>query len=213
MSDLIVEVDEAMKQERLQKLWQSYGGFFIGLIVALILGTAANAGYQHWKSQKNIAQTDIYVNALIDEQTTAENLAAVSQKIEGKSLKAITQIHAAGLALKEGNAEKAVSLYPAQKDINPALQSLSQIMATTQNTGISAKEKLARLKTLYDQTNNPWRFHAHLEAALVNAHDIKDFKTAQMHLKTIVDAPNIPQTLQKKAQSLKILYALKQSEQ
>ncbi len=212
MTDLIVEVDEAMKQERLQKLWQSYGGFFIGLIAILILGTGANAGYEHLKSQKNIAQTDIYVNAIVDAEPTAENLAATSEKMEKTPLKTITQIHAAGLALKNGNKEQAIALYPAQEQTNPALQSLSQLMAITQNTSTSTEEKLNSLKPLYDDENNPWRFHAYLEAALINAHQLEDYQNARLQLKQIIDASNIPQTLQKKAQSLEILYALKQSQ-
>lgn len=211
MSDLIVEVDEAMKQERLEKLWQSYGGFFIGLLVMLVLGTAANAGYTHWQSQKNIMQTDLYLDALIDEEETSESLQKISDKIESPNLKALTKIHAAGRAINENQNAKAVTLYETDENISPVLNGLASLMSITQNPNVSGAEKAQRLKGLYDDTANPWRYHAHLEAAIINAHENNDFQSARVHLKHIIDAENIPQTLKKKAQSLDILYALKGS--
>ena len=59
MADLFVEVDEALKQERLENIWKKYGGLFISVLIAIILGTAANAGYKYWKKSANIKQTDI----------------------------------------------------------------------------------------------------------------------------------------------------------
>ena len=46
MADIFAEVDEELKQERLEKLWKEYGGIFISCIAAIILGTAANSGYK-----------------------------------------------------------------------------------------------------------------------------------------------------------------------
>lgn len=211
MADLIVEVDEAMKQERLERLWQSYGGFFMGLIAMLILGTAANAGYTHWQERKNIEQTDVYLDALIDNGQTVQNLSDASQKIKNPNIKAIANIHAAGLALKENDAETAVNLYAQNKDINPALQNLATLMAITKNPKLTGQEKLDALKPMYENESNPWHLQADLEAALISAHTKKDYTSARLHLKKIIDEPNIPSTLKKKAQSLDILYALKNS--
>lgn len=212
MSDLIVEVDEAMKQEKLEKLWQNYGGFFMGLLAMLILGTAANAGYDHWKSKKNIAQTDLYLDALIDEEDTSESLQKIGDKIENPDLRAITQIHAAGRALKQGQTEKAIELYPTNEDLPPALKGLSQLMSITKNTQLSTQEKTDKIAPLLKEENNPWRYHAYLEMALISANENNDYISAQQYLKHIIDAENIPQTLKKKAQSLDILYALKGSQ-
>lgn len=209
MADFIVEVDEAMKQERLEKLWQSYGGFFLGLIAMLILGTAANAGYSHWKSQKNIAQTDVYLDALIDENETSEALAVAKNKIENPNLKALAQIHAAGRALDENKDGQAVKLYQIENTSSEILNGLSDLMSVTQNDTLSASEKVERLNQISSNPNNPWRYHALMETALLNAHDLGNIQNARQNLKQIIDAENIPQTLKKKAQSLDILYALK----
>lgn len=208
MNDLIVEVDEAMKQERLEKLWQSYGGFFLGLIAMLILGTAAKAGYDHFKNQKNIIQTDIYLDALIDEHGNSDSLIAAHNKIQSPELKALVKIHAAGKAVQEGKKEDAVKLYNIEPTSSESINGLSLMMQITQSD-MAASEKTSALEPLYLNQKNPWRYHAYLEAAIINAHEKNDYKKARDLLKEIVSAENIPQTLQKKARSLDILYALK----
>ena len=52
MADIFNEVDEAVRRERLEKLWQRYGGYFIALGVLLIAGVGAWRGYDHWQGQK-----------------------------------------------------------------------------------------------------------------------------------------------------------------
>lgn len=209
MSDLLVEVDEALKQERLEKLWQNYGGFFIGVLAMLILGTAGNAGYKHLQNKKNIAQTDIYLEAAINADPTTENLTNAAKKIENTSLKSIAKIYAAGLATQEKDTQTAITLYDQNKNTGSALSGLSTLMVINQNASLSADQKLTALKKIHDDLSNPWKYHAHLESALINANINKDYQTARLHLKEIISATGLPETLQKKAQSLDILYALK----
>jgi hypothetical protein len=47
MSDIFQEVDEIMKQERMEKFWKQNGAWIIAFIVLTILGTAAISGYQY----------------------------------------------------------------------------------------------------------------------------------------------------------------------
>ncbi len=52
MSDIFHEVDEEVRREQLQKLWDQYGPYFIALAVLVVAGVAAWRGYDYWQSKK-----------------------------------------------------------------------------------------------------------------------------------------------------------------
>lgn len=211
MSDLLVEVDEALKQEKLEKIWQQYGGFFIGFLMAIILGTAANAGYHNWKDSKNHAQSALYLDATADPNFAAEDLHKIAPQLHG-GLYYLTELQAAGLAAKQGNTADAVATYErisTDKNANKTFRDLAGYMLVVVSKDMDAKDKLARLNTITNDEQNTWRYQAHLQAALINAVELNDFTEARMHLSHISKGVNIPDSLKQKAKSLDIIYALK----
>jgi hypothetical protein len=52
LADIFNEVDEAVRRERLEKLWQRYGIYFIALGVLIIAAVGGWRGYEHWQTQK-----------------------------------------------------------------------------------------------------------------------------------------------------------------
>ena len=48
MSDILQEVDEALKQDKMAKLWQDYGRYIIAALVLVVLMTAAKSAYEHY---------------------------------------------------------------------------------------------------------------------------------------------------------------------
>ncbi len=212
MADLLVEVDEALKQERLEKLWKQYGGFFLGLIAAIIIGTAANAGYYHYKEKKAHEQTELYLSAVVEDSRTADDLLAVSEKLD-PTLAALAKFQAAGLLAKDDDKTAAINLYASIENDNNAPESIkfaAFYMHTNLSEAMTADEKLARFETILGQKTNPWLFHAHLEAALILANEKQDFTKARTHLDAIMKDTNVIQSIQKKAQSLDVLYKLKE---
>ncbi len=213
MSDLLVEVDEALKQERLEKLWQKYGGFLIGFLVVVILGTAANEGYKSWKVRQNTKQTNIYLDAIEDKQATYETILKEADKITNSGLKDLARLHAAGLAIENNDIKAAIAIY---KDISTNNNSyivatyIAKYMITNLDNSLSAEEKRKRYKALSDDINNPWRFHARFEMALLDAHEFQDYKSARANLSIIMKEETLAQTLKQKAKSLDILYAAKE---
>ncbi len=195
MSNIFVEVDEAMKQERLENLWKRYGGFFIGFLAIIILGTAANAGYTSWKTAKNAAQTDILLN-IIDDTT-------VSQDLTG-SLHEINIISAAGILASQNEADKALSHYSSIAKEDDAIGQLAAYMAANISQDLKVIENIA------SNENDPWRYHATLDAALIEASMNRNYSKARNHISMILSSSNAPKTLIQKAQSLDILYALKE---
>ena len=195
MSNIFVEVDEAMKQERLENLWKRYGGFFIGFLAIIILGTAANAGYSSWKTAKNAAQTDILLN-IIDDTT-------VSQDLTG-GLHGINVISAAGILASQNEADKALPHYSSIAKEGDAVGQLAAYMAANISQDLKVIENIA------SNENDPWRYHAALDAALIEASMNRNYSKARNHISMILSSSNAPKTLIQKAQSLDILYALKE---
>lgn len=212
MSDIFVEVDEALKQEKLENLWQKYGGLLIGAIIAIILGTAANAGYDAWKTNHDTKQTAIYLSAIENENATAADLIKTSEKVEG-GLKTITEINAASAALKDGNKKEAAKLFAQistddQADEN--FRALATYMTIHTSSDMSTEQKLISLEAIANDAENPWNLYAKLDAALILGEHQNDFTKARKLLQEINETEKAPKTLRQKAQSINILYALKE---
>ncbi len=213
MADIFVEVDEALKQEKLELLWKKYGGILIGAIIAIILGTAANAGYKSWKTNHDTKQTDIYLSTFDKTSPTADDILSTTNDLEG-GLKTLTQIKAAGTAYKNGNIEKAAKIYASitsDENADPNLKHLAAYMTAHTSSNLDNELKLVSFQAMAENDENPWNLYAKLDAALLLANEKKDYTAARKYLKEINDNEKAPKTLRQKAQSIDILYALKQS--
>lgn len=81
MSDIFQEVDEEVRRERLQKLWDQYGHFFIAACILVVLAVGAWRGYQWWEAKKAAeasAKFDI-ASQLAEQGKTTEAEAAYAQ--------------------------------------------------------------------------------------------------------------------------------------
>lgn len=211
MADIFIEVDEALKQEKLEKIWQKYGGFFIGFLSMIVLGTAANAGYKSWEMSKNAAQTELLFSVTTKTNYSADDLITLSPNLQA-GLRSVTGIEAAGLYLENGKNEKALRTYKtleADPNTDPTIAQLASYMVISISKDISAEDKITKLEVIISNKDNPWRYHAMMDAALLQANSIHDYKTARSQLNRILASDITPQTLKQKAQSLDILYALK----
>ncbi len=205
MSDLFVEVDEAMKQERLANLWQKYGGFVIGFLVMIVLGTAANEGYISLQASKNQAQTSNFLKVTNDKDNTA--LSELSPE-----LLSLIDIKEAGLIAQEATKAEAQKLYTKISSDENAYKPVNQIAAyIALSEQENTTDKIAAITALVADETHPWRFHAYLDLAVLEATVNNDYTKARGHLKRLIDEAKLPSTLRQKAQSLDILYGLKQT--
>lgn len=212
MADIFIEVDEALKQEKLEKIWQKYGGFFIGFLGVIVLGTAANAGYKSWEMSRNAKQTDLLFSVTSKADYSADDLIALSPNLQA-GLRSITGIEAAGLYLKNGENGKALQTYKTlEADLNtdPTIAQLASYMVISISEDISAEDKITRLDAIISDKANPWRHHAMLDAAVLQA-TVQKFSRARQYLSSILSSNAAPDTLKQKAHSLDILYALKEN--
>lgn len=54
MADIFQEVDEEVRRERLNKLWQRYGHYIIAACLLVVVAVAAWRGYEWWETKKAV---------------------------------------------------------------------------------------------------------------------------------------------------------------
>lgn len=64
MSDIFHEVDEEVRRERLQKLWDRYSIYLIALAILIVAGIGAWRGYEYWVAQKAAAAGSAFEDAV-----------------------------------------------------------------------------------------------------------------------------------------------------
>ena len=65
MVDIFQEVDEEVRRERLQKLWERYGAYAVAAAVAVVLGIGAWRGYDWWQVRKAAQAGSAFESAII----------------------------------------------------------------------------------------------------------------------------------------------------
>ena len=213
MSDLLAEVDEAMRQERIEKFWKENKNAIIAAVVFVILATAAISGYRTWDAKVKTADTQTLTN-LMEQPNFPQNINGEKLDIR-PGLKGIALLTAAGQYIAEDKPEEALVLYKRAAEDSSIPDDLRQaaVLAQTKISGTEVPdEALSALKTVWEDDDSPWRYHARIEAAVILAHAKQDYAAARDHLDIVMTAQALPDSLYAKAKALDHVYALKQDQ-
>ena len=214
-NELINEVEESLRKEQLENAWKEYGPWLIAGAICAVLLTAGVTGFRSWNERVNSKHTTVLMQALDAKDVPAE-LAKISGDL-GAGQKAIARLTAAGALLREKKDSEALEYYKAAADDRgmPGMwRDLARVMAIRLEWSMpdvkdKTQEYLAQLKPIWSKTGNPWGAHAHLQAALIHAHDLTDYNQARTHLAAIMENENVPPSLLERARALDHVYALK----
>ena len=64
MADFLDELQEDIRHERYLNLWKAYGFYVIGVVVLVLVGTAAFIGWQHYQDRLRQGESQAYHQAL-----------------------------------------------------------------------------------------------------------------------------------------------------
>ncbi|MAF68621.1 MAG: hypothetical protein CMH25_04670 [Micavibrio sp.] len=178
MSDMMRDVDESLKKEKLEKLWKEYGPTLIVSAVALVILTGVFSAYEAWQHKKQTSITQDYINALSDPNAYEEVGSFTEDK--GGKLGGLSYLQKAALAKAEDKND-AVALYYKElsesKSATPILRDLGTILYTAQNLTLSAKEMTGldeamtdKLSDIAEDNDNPWQAYAVLFQGLMRKH-------------------------------------------
>ena len=209
-NSLLMEVDEAMRWERMEKIWKDYGNYILGFILFIILATGAVSGYQAWTHHVKIKNTDGVV-ALIQDSSFPDNLTPENLKKTG-SLQSLALIQAAAAQLRADKPADALALLKqtANQTSDIDLRELAvllqvRIAANTQSDDLAALR--APLEAIANRSASSWQAYAALEAAALSASLDNDPAKARALLKPLLAQDNLMPSLRAKAEGMDQLYA------
>jgi len=217
MSDLLREVDDAIRAENMKKLWDEHKSAIITGITALILGTAALSGWKSWELNRNRTQTaDIF--AASQSAKPAEALAVLGREQEGNAA-AISLLNAAALELNAGNKPKALENYTLAQSAKSA-DAIFRDMATLQkinlaldiNAKATADDLLKELSPIAGSKKSPWSGEAQFMTGFIKGEKNKDYAGAVNDLEKLAARIDVAHSLKSRAAALQSVYALKLQE-
>lgn len=216
MSDIFAEVDEVMKQDRLEQIWAEYGNLIIAFIIGVIVLTAVVSGYKSWNDSVKEKQTEI-LSTLVSDADFPMNVDLETLELKG-DVRAIALMGAGAAFLDGEDAQpgKALEMYKAvqgDESVDESYRGLAALMVARLSVETNVEESMAALQAVYDDEKSLWRYHAAIELAVLAAHEGGDLNKARTYLADVAAQEAVlPPGLVMRARSLDHLYALRQDE-
>ena len=207
MGDLFREIDEELRQDRYERLWQAYGKYVMGVGVVIVLSVIGWKAWTHYTISQHQAQSLQFSNAasLLDQGKNAEAAALFANLAERASggYRALSRFHQAALRAESGDIAGAVTLYEGlagDSDLDSTLREAAQIflvMVQLDDPKTDSAAMQAKLEPLI-RPDGAWR-HAARELAGLLALRSGDSNAARGYFRTIGDDLDAPQGMRARA--------------
>ena len=212
MTNLMLEVDEAMRWERIEKFWKAYGNYVITAILIIVIGTAVFEGWRAYQTHVRSVSSEKFLTLLQDEKFP-ENIKGAENEIGGP-VEGVALVMAAGDYLKKDKPKEALELFEraiADSATSKEMRQLATLMrARLISSDAANKEDLVKtLEPIIRDKKSPWRAYALLESAALAANRSGDFEKARGYLKQIIEEENLPQSIYAKAHALDQIYTMR----
>ena len=209
---LFREIDEDLKQERLVRLWTSYGKYLIAGALAIVIGVAVTMGWQKYDLGQRQAQGDQFADAikLIDEDKQNDAINALKSLASRGDIGfgMLARFRAAALNVENNNSDAAIKIYT-ELSTDTALEKIYRELAIVLGALLEidaqkSKTKLIERANELAQSFGPWRHNAQEVQALVALRSNK-IKTAISIFKDLAKASNAPPGVKARANEMLII--------
>lgn len=207
MVDIFQEVDEALKQEKMEKFWSEYKTTIITAIIVLIVSTGATSFYKSWDASRDKTETAALMKAL-ESKDTSQAIEAFAQDTRAGH-RVIAQLSQAALLLEDQKFDEAAAIYEGiarQKSSPDNLRDLASVLAVRFGKD---EGRIDYLKKLAKNPDAAFYWHANLESATFYAHERQDYTQALAHLSVFKDNDAIPAGIKQQADALYAVYSQK----
>lgn len=200
MSDIFQEVDEAVRREKLEKLWKRYGNFVIAAAVVVLLAVGGWRGYQWWDA-KQAAQAGAAFDAAAElaDQGKTEDAEAAFARLAGQGTagyRVLARLRAAAI-VGQRDPKAGVAAYDAianDASVGPVFQQLAGVRAAILLVdGAPLSEITRRLEPLA-QPDSTFR-HTAREVLALAAWKAGDTPAAKKWFDTIAGDVDTPQSM------------------
>lgn len=209
-SDLIAqEVDDEVRRERMNQLWNAYGKYLIGLAVGIVLLVGGVKAYESYVKSREEAGSAAFEAASVASADDSANAVeiwrnALPELKDGYAT--LGRMHLAAAASANGDVASAIASYDAiaaDANTDPSLSSMAQLFAgmLISRDGTDLDAARARLSVVAIK-GEPWYFSALEQLAVV---DIKkgDKEAALAGFSQLVGDVETPPGIRARANQLK----------
>jgi hypothetical protein len=212
VADIFHEVDEEVRRERLQKLWDSYGIYAIALAILIIAGIGAWRGYEYWQAKKAAAAGAAFESALsLSEAGKHAEAEAAFAKVAAEApagYRLLARLRAAAelAQVKPADAVKAYDELAADNSLGATLQDLAAVRA---GMLMVDSAPLSDMRRRLDPVSEPGRTfrHSARELLALSAWRNHDFTAARRYIDMIATDGETPPGTRARAEVLSALIA------
>jgi hypothetical protein len=197
MSDIFQEVDDDLRQDRMQALAKRYGGVAIGVAIAIVVATGGYKAWQTWHlSQRQTATIELLngmETAVKDTTGNVDALVAYARKGAPGDLATLARIEAGAALARAGKTDDAVAVFDgvAAGEGDAVYREAASLLSVMHQIDKGDPAQLSgRLNALAAETS-PWRYSARelLGVLAIRGGDAEKAKTLFKQLSEDAGAP------------------------
>jgi len=169
LSDIFDEVDEELRAERAQKMWQRYGGYVTGLMLLVIGGVAGWQGWEWWQNRQTLQAAAAYIETQRATEAEGANYAEMARRFEAVAANApvgyrtLARLRAAALHSEVGERDQALALWDAvanDTQADPLYRDLAALLWSLHGVDSADPAQIAARIAPLTQPGNPWQASA-----------------------------------------------------
>ena len=212
MADIFHEVDEEVRRERLQKLWDRYSIYIIGLAVLIVAAIGAWRGYEYWEAKKAAAAGAAFESALsLSEAGKHAEAEAAFAKVATEApagYRILARLRAAAelAQTKRADAVKAYDELAADTSLGATLQDLAAVRAGMLMVDSAPLSDMRRRLDPVAEPGHTFR-HSARELLALSAWRNRDFTAARRYIDMIATDAETPPGTRARADVLSALIA------
>ena len=172
--NLFKEIDEELRQEKMNVIWNKYGSFIIGAAVLVVGLVAIFQAWQAWDTNRRSAESAQFETALgaalqqrsVDALQTFAKLA----KDASTGYATLARLNKAALQAEGGDRAGAVASYLSisiDDSVDTIFRDLALLLSTLHDLDTAVPDELAQRVARLTLTDNPWRHSAKELSALL----------------------------------------------
>ena len=207
MGDIFREIDEELRQERFERLWQRYGKVVIGAAVAIVVAVGGFKAFQHYQIKQRETHSAQYSSAskflAEGKSIEAEALFGNLGEDAGTGYAVLSLFQQAAIKAGAGDVLGAVKLYDQifmDNGVDKSLREAAVIFSVSRQLDIGEIDYIKlenRLKPLIGE-KGPWR-HSALELSGLLALQASDSLNARKRFMEISDDPEASSNMRTRA--------------
>lgn len=194
MADIFREVDDELRRDGAQQLWDKYGIYVIGIAVSIVAVTSAVVGWNAYQSAQAEDASVAFLEANVEAaQEGADTAAIYAEFAEGApaGYAALARLREAASLTTAGDVEAAIAAYEkvaGDTGAEDILRDLASIKAGTLLVGRTSYDDLAGRLLSLTGPGEAWRNPAR-EVLGLAAYREQKYRAARIFFQEIVDDP------------------------